>query len=79
MKRLSYGASITDMLYDFAKYAKTADSLALIWDTANDDPEELAKLEVITSFVKVCREMLDDINRTVNIEKPYYGAEEVPE
>ena len=74
MKRFSYGASITEMLTDFAKYAKTADSLAIIWDASNDDPEELAKLEVITAFAKVCREMLDDLEESVNREKPYYGG-----
>lgn len=80
MKRFSYASSITDMLHDFAKYAKTAESLAIIWDTSNDDPEELAKLEVITTFAKVCEEMLDDIKETVDREKPYYeDAKEVPE
>ena len=75
MKRFSYGESITGMLTEFAKYAKTADSLATIWVAPNDEPEELAKLEVITAFAKVCREMLDDLEEAVNHEKPYYSGE----
>lgn len=79
--RFSRGASITVMLEEFARYAKIADSLALLWDTSNDDPEELAKLNAIQCFANTCTEMLEDLKEGVRTELPYYGGEteEVPE
>lgn len=75
MKRFSRGTSITAMLAEFAMYAKTAESLALLWDTSNDDPEELAKLEVIRCFAGTCAEMLEDLKEGIESEMPYYGGE----
>ncbi|MBR5298970.1 MAG: hypothetical protein IKU36_01830 [Bacteroidales bacterium] len=73
--RFSRGASITVMLEEFAKYSGSAESLALLWDTSNDDPEELCKLNVIRCFVNTCAEMLEDIKESVESEMPYYGGE----
>lgn len=73
--RFSRGTSITLMLEEFAKYAKAAESLALIWDASNDDPEELAKLNTIRCFANTCTEMLEDIKENVESEMPYYGGE----
>ncbi len=77
--RFSRGASITVMLEEFARYAKIAESLALLWDTSNDDPEELAKLNTIQCYAKTCEEMLEDIKENVKSEMPYYGGEEASE
>lgn len=77
--RFSRGASITVMLEEFARYAKTAESLALIWDTSNDDPDELAKLKVIMCFASTCAEMLEDIKENVESEMSYYGGEDASE
>lgn len=76
MSRFECPKYLEEMLKEFAKYANEgAIGLAVIWERANDDPIELAKLNVAEAFCNECEAMLSEIKGQIAERKADYQEE----